>query len=346
MTNTLSLVTGQTIEKITNVSESLLDDESGALPSALSGFREELEQLLGDAFDADSKSSILGRFESAQRELLQDQRTQFARLINADSPDSPLGSWRNAIEKTVKEQTESVLREVRDLHEKVAATAAADVARAEALEKGTQKGFAFEDLLHGLIEPAAAACGDLAEQTGRTQGACGTLKGDEVVTINPDDLRGRRGAYTVEKKDRNLSTQKTFEELEASMANRDAVVGIAVFSSQENAPTTLPFQPFGDKAIVMIDKNDPDPHLVRLMHLWARMTVRRAVGEAGETDALDLEKMEALITDARRALKRITTIKGAHSKVKKSVDQAAVELAELEDELSEVLDRLCDELSE
>src|SRR5205807_597051 len=104
MTATLTTVTGETIDKITEAAETLLDDESGTLPVALSGFREELEDLLGNVFDEDSKSSVIAKLEDVHRRAAEAQLDQFKRLINPDAPDSPLGAWRRDIVRAVNEK--------------------------------------------------------------------------------------------------------------------------------------------------------------------------------------------------------------------------------------------------
>ena len=74
------------------------------------------------------------------------------------------------------------------------------------------------------------------------------------------------------------------EELDAALANRDALAAIAVFSAQDEAPTSVPFHHTGNKAIVVFDAEDGDDSALRLGYMWARWVVRRELaGRRGAT---------------------------------------------------------------
>jgi hypothetical protein len=45
----------------------MLDSDTGMLPRSLEEFRQKLEGLLGDAFDPDSKKSVIALFEEVMR---------------------------------------------------------------------------------------------------------------------------------------------------------------------------------------------------------------------------------------------------------------------------------------
>ena len=58
---------GGAVERITAAANGLLDDDSGALTVVLTDFRTALEARLGDAFDPDSKSSVVSTIEELSR---------------------------------------------------------------------------------------------------------------------------------------------------------------------------------------------------------------------------------------------------------------------------------------
>ena len=117
----------------------------------------------------------------------------------------------------------------------------------------------------------------------------------------------------------------------------------AVFHSQDQAPTSVPFQHYDDKAIVVFDPDDEDDSALRLAYMWARWTVRKGLAVSEEAE-IDLERVRCLLDDASRALERHTAIKRFHTQAKKSIDQAADQVRDLVTEVHDALDALDGEL--
>ena len=128
------------------------------------------------------------------------------------------------------------------------------------------------------------------------------------------------------------------DELRRASDNREAHAAIAVFSRQDNAPVPAPFAVFNDRAIVVYDKDEPDPTALRLACAWARWIVQR---ETRPTSAgLDLDLIGRLIDDARRALDRVSSIKRAHTAAAKKIGEASSQVADLNSEVVDALDRV------
>ena len=216
-------------------------------------------------------------------------------------------------------------------------------ATADALEHPTAKGFDYEDVVDECVGALAAGYGDLAACTGHESGSCASKVGDEVVTLNRDDTHGVEARFTLEVKNRTLNMRKTLAELDEALANRDALAAIAVFRSQEQAPTSVPFQYNDDKAIAVLDPDDGDDSALRLAYMWARWTVRRRLA-VGEQSGLELERIAGLLEDASRALERHTAIKRFHTQARKSIDQAGEQVNDMVEEVHDALDELEGEL--
>ena len=213
------------------------------------------------------------------------------------------------------------------MSEKVAATAAA----AKIKEKTAIKGDSYEDLLHSAIGQLVTPFGDTAERTGTLAGAAGNKRGDEVVTLNVDDTPGTEARYVLEAKDRKLGLRAIFTELAEAMENRGAGAAIAVFSSQNRAPSSVPFSYRGDKAIVVLDKDEPDLSALRLATMWARWIVRRKLVE--EEREVDTGAIEEQVDNATQALANYTLIKGHHTSASKSIERAGEAVSELVNEV-------------
>lgn len=330
----------EAVESIGGVAEELLGAEDGALTGTLDEHRASLEQLLGATFDPDSRRSVLALFEDVLRRSAEAQQEAVRRLVSLDGDDSPLERLKRAVTREVKEQLGEVKGDLRDISEKLAV----DRAVAPVIELTTAKGFTFEDIVDAHLCEIASAYGDVAEHTGHHLGSSANKKGDEVVTVCRDDVAGGDGRAVFEVKNRRLGMRETLRELDDAMANRDSVAGVAVFSRQELAPTQVPFHHMDDKAIVVLDVDDPDPSALRLAYMWARWMVRRQLAAATPGDSLDLERVQRLLDDAGRAIERTKAIRSAHTKAHKAIDQATDQLDLLSAEATDALRLLALEL--
>lgn len=317
--------------------------DGGAIPLVFDKHRADLEALLGTTFDPESKSSVISLIEKMLDEAQRSQVDAISDLVTVDGDDSPLANLRTAVARDVKENLKDQLEGVHAELKVVSETMAVNAAVAPVIAITTAKGFTFEDVLHARVETLALGHGDLAEQTGTTAGVAGTKKGDEVVTLDLDDTRGTEVRFVLEAKSTKLSLRKAYDELDAAMENRDAVAGVLVFSSMDQAPTTVPFHYSGNRAIVVLDEDGADDGALRLAYMWARWMARRELSDA-ETDSIDLDRIAALIDQARTALGRVQTIRSCHSKSLKAIEQAGDEVTRLTDDVRVFLGDLASEL--
>ena len=320
------------VDEIARTTTGLLDADDGALTGTLSAFSADLDQLLGDTFDAGSKVSVLAKIEELVLATMKG-------LITPEIADSPIGRLKTELVDTVQREVSDVACELRRVTEHLGILDATE----EVYEHTTGKGFDYEDVVDECVSTLAAGYGDLAECTATQSGSTASHVGDEVVTLNREDTYGVEARFTLEVKNRPLNLRKTFAELDEALANRDALAAVAVFRSQEQAPTSVPFQHFDDKAIVVLDPDDADDSALRLAYMWARWTVRKQLA-CGEQEGIDLERVGCLLDDAARALERHTAIKRFHTQARKSIDQAADQVRDLVGEVHESLDALDAEL--
>jgi hypothetical protein len=309
LTSSVEETVDRAVEGIAETAKGLLDGENGQLPRTLADFRGQFEAMLGESFNPDSKKSLISKFELVTQTAAEEQTRRLNRALDPHAPDSLVGRLRNELIRTVKEETAELTKRVAEVREVI--TSAAAAATKAMFDKTALKGFRFEDILHELINSQAIPYGDLAMQVGKERGALGTQQGDEVVTINPEDTRGAAANIVWEAKTGRLGLRKILDELERAMENRDASVGIAVFGNVDIAPSKVPFAPYGDRAVLVIDKDDPDESAVRLAYMWARWVARRRLGETNAS--IDIEKIETLISDAIRALQHASQVRKGHT---------------------------------
>jgi hypothetical protein len=317
---------------ITGAAEQFFDEDSGTLPRVIAGMTRDLEVLLGDTFNADSKTSVIAKVEQAMTEAAHQVVAQVRSTFNLDQPDSPLARTKRELAEVVRNEVGAVAKEVRDVGLALAAKAAV----AEVGGRLTAKGASFEELIAAGVDQIAAIHGDIAERVGMTAGASGTRKGDHLVTICHDDTCGLGARFVLEAKDRGLSMSKTMGELDAAMQNHDASAAIAVFARAELAPITLTFWHSGNRAILVYDKECPDPRALQLAYEWARWVARRSLALDAEA-SVDVADVEASVTRTRQALDKHQAVKACHSAIRKKAEEAGAHVAGLVDEVDRAM---------
>lgn len=327
------------VEQINHASTGLLDEQDGDLAAALNAWREQVDRQLGAHFDPDSKSSVIGKLDAVFEQASAAQVEAIKRLINPDDEHSLMGRYRAEIVKAVKEETGAVRQAVAEVSEKIAVRGA----ETKLIDKTAIKGTSYEDLIHEAAARLITPLGDMAEQVGRTTGAKGNQRGDELVTLNPEDTPGCSARYVMEQKDRKVGMNAILNELDAAISNREALAGIAVFSTGENCPAASAFTYNGNRAIVIFDKDDQDATALQLACMWARWVVRRQL--ADHEPGINPDRVAHLIDDAARALDRQTTIRRCHSNAKKKIDEANSQVTGLVDDVATALDTLRGEIT-
>jgi hypothetical protein len=323
------------VNRLADNANELLDEETGVFPKVITGVRDDLEQLLGETFDADSKSSVIAKIENVQTDSAQRLARTVKSTFDLDEPASPLARTKRELVEVVKDEVGIVVQEVRSIATAMATNAAADTVARKLSTKGT----AFEDLIGAGLEQIGSIHGDIIRHVGRTTGSAGTKKGDLLVTLCLDDTCGHETGFVLEAKDRPLSMSKTLAELDTAAANHEASAAIAVFAGIDLAPVSLPFWYSGSRAILIFDRDEPDIRALQLAYQWARWVTRRSlIADTGEP--LNITEIEAAIGRALQALTIHQTIKSCLSAIKKKADEAGLHVTSLVNEVDQAISSL------
>lgn len=264
------------------------------------------------------------------------------KILREMNPD--IEGTRAAVQNHQLDQLASNLREVRAAVDKNEAVAAER-------EHGALKGRDYEVVVAEAVE-RNVSMGDLVLPLGDTSGSLGSCKkGDVVVQLDPSETAGTEVRIVLEAKDRTTGNLQKFltEQLDGAMENREAVYAIAVISSNEKLPTgvTQPLTTYGNRAIVVLDKESEDATALRLALAHARIEARRSVMSQDEQPTVDLVRGGELVEAAIRQLnsfvgmkRSITTIKNSSVKqlddllataesIQSQIDGSLTELQEL-----------------
>jgi hypothetical protein len=287
-------------EALELVLRSNFGDGDGRLPRTLETFlgdRGKLRSMVEELFDPTRRDSAIGRISRMLETYFDGDASRLATLLDPTRLGSPLHQFRL-----------EVAEGFRALQEKLVAIEASQSARAGERSRSAAKGGDFEDLLEDLLGDIARGANDLLERTGTEAGDAGrSKKGDFVLTLDSDLTRGAELRIVVEAKDRRVSGREMREELRDAKTNRDAAVGLVVFTPQHAPAGIAPFDVRAGDVYVVLDPGDPDP---AALHAAVRLARLLALASLRESEAeLDVAAVQEALTGIREALEVVRTLK-------------------------------------
>lgn len=209
-------------------------------------------------------------------------------------------------------------------------------------EVGAAKGLVFEDLAAPIIERCFAQHGDVVEDTSRSVGADGRCKaGDLTVTIAATaDAPPRRIAF--EFKDRPTlkigGKDGALSAIDQAIANRVADAGVLVCSSAAPALEAQRLRSYpGNRLVVLLDKNSPDPLALELACQLARAL---ATQDEARGQAVDVALVADSVTRLREILDAASEIKRGAQEAARGVKRIEAAHDALRADAIEVIDRL------
>lgn len=275
-------------------------DGDGRLPRTLESFlgdRGKLRSMVDELFDPTRRDSAIGRIGTMLESYFDGDGSRLAQLLDPTRMHSPLHQFRTEIDNGFKA-----------VQERLVALEAAQTARAGERAKSSAKGADFEDLLDELLGEIARGADDLLERTGTEAGDVGrSKKGDFVLTVDPALTPGCELRIVVEAKDRYVSGREMRDELRAAKTNRDAAVGLVVFTPQHAPSGIAPFDVRGGDVYAVLDPADPDRATLHAAVRLARLLALASLRDAGAE--LDVSSIGEALTTIRESLEVIRALK-------------------------------------
>jgi hypothetical protein len=281
------------------------------------------------SFNPDFTDSHTARFLNQVNELLGPNGMLETRLRGVLDPDAD-GSALARLSRSIDER----FSELRDLLMQ-------ERGKQVEIERGTRKGFEYEDIIEETLRRSVRSSGCVVERTGRIKGDLGseTLVGDFVVTL-PSNRK-----LVVEAKNAariNLTGKDgILAELDRAMANRSADLGICVSARDVFPKEVGPLGVYGDR-ILVVDEGDGTMLAVAL-RLAEMMLDQHADRRSADLDRgflhdriQRLRQLAQLFTNNRRSL---TDIKTSVENVHGSLEQIRSELLFLVDEITHEIER-------
>ncbi len=326
-----------------------LDNREGALSRLVKELSEEHGKLTGDLkkkidevvqeFSLDEDNSALSRLvrnvDRAQKTItdefsLDDDHSSLARLKNEIL--KVLGSHAEANQK-FREEVKLALNEM--------------VTRREEAARSTTHGMEFEDAVFAVVQAEAQRAGDIATHTGNSTGLIKNRKvGDCVVELGPDNVAagGRIVVEAKQKKEYNLAA--ALEEIETARKNRDAQIGLFVFS-QKSAPDGLePLTRYHHDIVVIWDPEQPESDL----YLKTSLTLARALcvrsGQQNEAKAADFQAIDVAVLEIEKRAEALGKIETSAQTIGKQSDNILKTVATARKSIARQVEVLRDKLGD
>jgi hypothetical protein len=311
------------------------------LAETLADGNSELEEQLAAIFGADRSDSVQQQIKQIIASATEHQRLEITKLLSAEDKSNPLVAIQARMGKAIVESDERHRQEMANLREshskesramqgqvselkehlaRLLDRQEADAQLAEAEEAGTRKGFTFEERVHAEVERIASLRGDCASHTGAEHAEGGGKKGDTLIELGAADGPAS-GRIVFEAKDKKLSRNDAWAELNAAMDARAAAFAVLVVAGDDRIParTHQLHEYEGNKMVVALDRDEPDAFVLEVAYRLAAARVAMALDRELQVDAVAVRDTA---DDALSTLKQAQAIRSTLTGIKTSSDKA------------------------
>ena len=351
--------TAANVDYVRRELEQGLGELDNRLGETLEQSAEALAEQITVAFGAERNDSVQAQIKEIVTAESRQHREELIRTLTAEDGSNPLVAIQARLGKAMLESEERHRSEVEKLRESHVSQSRAmqaqvhelkehlarlldkeeyDLALEESERAGTRKGIGFEERVHDAIDAIASARGDLATHTGGEQAEGGGKKGDTLVEIGACD-GSSQGRIVFEAKDKRLSKNAAWSELNTAMEARAASFGVLVVAGEENVPSGREqlTEYEGNKLIVAVDRDEPAGLALGIAYRLAAARVAMARDRELRVDAIAVRDTAA---EAISLLKQAQAIRSAMTGIKTSSDKARAGLDAMVSALQEKLERI------
>lgn len=294
------------------LSEFSLDNGGGALARLVKeltakhgelekGLKESVNEVVGE-FSLDKPDSALsrlvGQVENAQRKISSE--------FSLDEESSALARMKKELEQLIEKSN----KENDEFRSHVRASLAGLQARKEESLRSTRHGLDYEQALYAHLAESGQAAGDVVEHTAGTTGLIKNCKvGDVVLTLGPEHAAAGSRIVVEAKQDASYNLAGSLSEIEQARKNRQADVGVFVFSKRTASEQIAPLSRYGSDIVLVWDCEDSASDVI----LDAGISLARAlctrVGAEKKEIAIDLERMQRAMLDVEKQVQGMDEIR-------------------------------------
>lgn len=288
---------------------------------------------LAREFSLDDEGSALSRLSR----LLSATSEQIGKNLTLDDDASALARLKRELLSTIDQLAKDNVEFQTQVRE---ALARLDT-RKKHEARTTMHGVAFEERLGALLADEAQRLGDLFEATGEVTGAIKQCKkGDYVVELGTESVAAHARIVWEAKEKQAYALRAALEEIDEARRNRQAQVGVFVYS-RKTAPEGLEsLQRHGNDVVVVWDAEDPASELV----VRAAYSLARALAVRERRSDRESQAAIAEIERAARAVERqigyLDEVRKWAETVKGHGEKIADRSSKMADELRRDVERL------
>lgn len=301
-----------------------LDNETGAL-SRLVGelkknhgeigeaLQKRIDEVTGE-FSLDKEDSALSRLVSR----VESARSQITAEFTLDEEGSALSRMRRDLLEVMETQRKTNEQFQVEVMEKLAAMTAQ---RREA-ERSTRHGDDFETAVYEFVNQRAQQAGDIAARTGNTTGVIrNNRKGDVVVELGPEHAAAGARIVMEAKQNASYTVPMARTELEEARKNREAGVGVFVFSRRTAPDGMDPLVRYGDDILAVWDAENPDSDIVLNCALTVAKALSTRAQQHSAAQSADFETIEKAIREIERQTNSLDEITTSAETIKRGSDR-------------------------
>ncbi|MBL9165045.1 MAG: hypothetical protein JNL18_20110 [Planctomycetaceae bacterium] len=311
---------GQQRERL--LREFSLDYADGALcrlVKELTSKHGDLSKDIKDKIDGVVKEFSLDEENSALSRLVKNVDRAQRTITNEFSLDNETSGLRR-LKNELTTILEAHVKTNAEFQEEVKVALGKLVTRREEEARSTRHGATFENAVFSFLEQHAQRRGDVAENTGATTGRIKNCKvGDAVIHLGPDCAAAGARIVIEAKEEQRYTLRMAQEEIEQARKNRDAQLGLFVFS-RTSAPTMEPLARFGSDVFVVWDAEDPQTDA----YLRAGLEIGRALCLRSSQDAarqqIDFEPIDRAVLDIEKRVQTLDAVRKSAESIKSSSD--------------------------
>ena len=306
------------------VKEFSLDQENSAL-SRLVRNVDTAQKTIVREFSLDNPTSAFSRLNS----LLRDTKGAIDGHLTLDDEDAPLARLKRELLQLLKEHS----RENGEFRDEVKAALAKLVTRREEADRSTRHGLDFEEALGDFLVNHRESAGDVVTASGNRVGQIKNCKvGDFVIELAADSQAAGARIVLEAKEKANYVLSSALEEIHTGRKNRNAQVGIFVYSAKSAPENLEPFGRYGDDLVVVWDAENPDTDV----YMSAALTTARALCVRSQIDREDAVDFEAI----QRAVLEIEKRAGSLEDIRKYAESVQSASQKILDKLGRIRDAL------
>lgn len=327
---TLTQTLQQKIETV--VKEFSLNDDSSALSTLVKKVSHAQQMITGE-FSLDNEQSALNKLTR----MLKSTDTAIHDNLTLDNDQSALSRLKRELVTILDAQAKTN----REFQEEVKVAVATITAKKEADRATTRHGLAFEQALFTYLQDHCRQTGDMAEFLGNSTGLIKNCKkGDCVVEIGPEQSAAGARIVLEAKEVVGFDLRQARAEIEEGRKNRDAQIGLFVYSKKTAPAGIEPITRYGDDVILVWDSEDPATDLFLKLGLTVARALCNRKRDERAAQKVDFTIIDKALLAIRKRYDDFDTINKCADDIKKGGDKIMDRVRIAREDLERQVDRV------